>query len=399
MKARSVLVGFALSVAAGASVAGFYTWGADLDDQSVTEMEIALGATGAVTTVSATSLGDQSSVILHRFAPGGDTLGTWVVAEEGENPSLALAGDGSAVVVWQDSVDSVDADEVWLRRCGASTCGSAVLVGYGSRPGVDVDQEGGSLVVWEGAGSLEGTVWGRYVSGRAQTGRAWRLSTPGDTVERPTVVHAGGATFVAAWSQTTPGAPEVQAVQINAGSGPRSAPKLIGEGSDVAVDILRGHGVVALVWAGADGSGSGVFGRSGGVDLESFGSVYRVSASPVGEQDAPDVAFAEATGQPFHVWRSQDATNLLGSPIFAKGVRGTGGIGGGGGGCAAACHGFLQPSNSAPEALDETERILVEAPLERARIARNEYGDFAIAWIEADGSAHIRVATPSGGSD
>ncbi len=173
---------------------------------------VSMNAGGAFAVTWDNNLGVQ----VQRYASNGAALGanTNVNADVSSgNGSIALADDGSMVVVWRQTIIGPD---VFLRRfdSNGAAVGGAVQVNTGTTlldqtsPSLTMDSDRNFIVAWEGNGALDGSgVYGKKfdASGSAVGGEFLINSTTGGTQAMVSLAMTDLNNFVAVWSGTGPG--------------------------------------------------------------------------------------------------------------------------------------------------------------------------------------------------
>jgi hypothetical protein len=147
---------------------------------------------------------------------GGEILVTDYQGFRDTHPDVAVLNDGSFAVAFQGSNGSVDGRGIWLRRYGAGSdtplgtpvldAGERVVAATNDttvRPSLAVAADGAALVVWqEGSGTATSIVARRFdmVAGFTGQGGAFRVDTSaGLTVGRPSVSAFPAGGFMVAW--------------------------------------------------------------------------------------------------------------------------------------------------------------------------------------------------------
>lgn len=310
-------------------------------------------------------------------------------------PAIAVAHDRSAFVVWEGN----DSDGVGLRgkRCFEGECSLPFAIntteaGDQRRAAVAVSPTGDALVVWEGEAQDPGgsdAIVGRYFpNGPSLGGPSAEFivnATAAGLQRRPIVAYAGpGPAYTVVWDGPTGQGNGILARRVIENA-PQGLDVVVADNgaSDPAVGVQPTGGIHVFVWVGSDSSGSAVLGRYFTGDLSMAGTQFLVNVIEDGDQTDPDVT-VDGFGVATFVWRSTEvppgaATPLVGSPIFLKGIKGTGGLGG------------LTENGAEPEALGgiqfTPEFFIAGAPLlGRGRIAGQERGNFVVSWHQSSGA-------------
>jgi hypothetical protein len=169
-----------------------------------------------------------------RFAADGDPLGSEFKVNQHTtgvqaHPDVAMAGDGSFVVVWQSSESPTDpADRsVQARRfdaagapLGAPFQVNGYTTGNQHLPAVALADDGRFFVVWESAGSAGGDIFEQSVQGRrfaadgSPLGAEFQVNsyTTGDQAGADVAAVEGGG-FVVTWHSTGSGGDPDRSVQ------------------------------------------------------------------------------------------------------------------------------------------------------------------------------------------
>jgi hypothetical protein len=223
---------------------------------------VAIDPAGAVVVVwEGLGPGDAQGVFARWYGPDGAPRGLPVrvnatAAGDQRRPAVAMAGDGSSLVVW-DGAGGSDADGVFLRRFDAEgrPPGEDVRVntfrdGVQARAAVAVNAAGQGVVVWESHHAETGSV---VIDGR-------RFAPDGTPVGEPFRIS-----------------PDTRASQ---------------QRPSVAID---GRGRFVAAWTGYDQDGSGwnIYARRFDTNAQPAGGEVRVNARVDGHQQAPSVALAD----------------------------------------------------------------------------------------------------------
>lgn len=242
------------------------TWGTtaliSAAGRNVGSVHVGMDAAGnAVAVWSQTDTGSTNSVWSNRYAVASGWGSAVRVANDGEqdlDPSLAVAGNGQAVVVWSRLGSGIwanraDANGNWGTR--TQLAAGLINVNVGS-PRVAADASGSAMAVWAQSAISSGQVVTNLVSKRWSNG-AWSttatpLYTPVATdvlSEVRLAVNAQGR-FVAAWAQADN---RVRAV-LSDGAGAWGSPTVArAAGSDTLSSLpsigIDGFGDMFVVWA------------------------------------------------------------------------------------------------------------------------------------------------------
>ncbi len=218
--------------------------------------------------------GDRVGIFAQRFAADGSQLGEPIRVNTTRGgaqvqPALAMAADGSAVVVWQGP-GAEDSSGIWMQRIssdgiltGSETLVNSTTTNTQAYPSVGMADDGSFVVAWSSRGQ-DGEDWGIV---------AQRFDTAG--------VRAG-AEFIA--NATTTGSQHKPVV------------------------AMAGGGNFAIAWSSfeQDGDGWGVFAQRFANDGTRIGDEFQVNEDTVGNQQDVDAVMADG-GQLFFSWNHADA--------------------------------------------------------------------------------------------
>ncbi len=238
--------------------------------------------------------GDRNDVFVRRFDTDGNALGdpifvNTLVDDDQSFPRVAVAADGSFLVIWQSDEPDGAVDRKWVRsqafNANANPVGSEQLLSTlpTSEP-TDVNADvaalrgGGYVVVWRSRNSPgpdpNYSIQGRRVgaNGTPQGGQFQVNSTIDFTENYPAVTQLADGGFLAVWS-----GPEVHGRRFNASGNPVGNDFQINTltaGTEAEVDAAVGwEGDVIVVWKDTEGNGS---------DREIRGRVYNHNLAPLG---------------------------------------------------------------------------------------------------------------------
>jgi hypothetical protein len=262
-------------------------------------------------------------------------------------PSLASAGDGSFVLVWEGYGQDGSKAGVFGQRYGSSgaRAGSefqintfTTLTQY--EQGVAVDRDGNFLVVWKSLGTSGGdSVFGRrFDASGASAGPEFRI--PGYTAygqAAPAVATDSAGHFVVVWQSNG---------QDGSGYGIFGR-RLTDSGSPIGAEFpvntyttgtqrnpsvaMSESGDFLVVWAsdGQDGSGSGIFGQHFDANGAKVGPEFQVNTYTTANQSGPHIA-ANARGDFVVVWTSHQHVSsgygslgydVIGRRLDSSGIR------------------------------------------------------------------------------
>ncbi len=249
---------------------------------------VSMNAGGAFAVTWDNNLGVQ----VQRYASNGAALGanTNVSPDVSSgNGSIALADDGSMVVVWRQTIIGPD---VFMRRfdSNGSVLGAAVQVNTATTlldqtsPSLTMDADRNVIVAWEGNGALDGSgVYGKKfdASGSVVGGEFLINTTTSGTQAMTSLAMADLDNFVAVWSGNGPGdSSGVFARQFGTANAMPSilAPTSISVLEDV-VTVISGisftdadAGVSSVTASFTVGTGTLTAGASAGVSITGSGS-------------------------------------------------------------------------------------------------------------------------------
>lgn len=275
---------------------------------------------------------------------GAPVSGEILLDNEARAPVLATTDDGTAIVVWEALDD--DGAGLKARRCREDTCSVVFSVnettaGDQKSPAVAAVPGGGHLVVWQSAGqdSDQSTaIVGRYFpEAPAMPGPEHVINdaAAGDQTDPAVAYSPLTGLFTVVWFGSGGSGSGIAARRFQIGEGPTGLDVPIAATSmgGVALDIQPGgDGQHFVVWTAPDADGTGIFGRRLDATLSQASNVFRINQIEAGNQDQPAVAADAIEGATF-VWVSTEpppaplSEPLLGSPIFLKGVKGSGSLG------------------------------------------------------------------------
>jgi hypothetical protein len=254
-------------------------------------------------------------VYAKRYSTTGKALGSeflvnTITTGDEMKPSVAMAEDGSFVVVWQ-SDDTGPYVEIRGQRFDAAGAkvGSEFDVSasdqFAEEPKVAMAPDGSFVVAWQVFGFEGGNgddIAGRVydASGNAQ-GPAFLINTitaKGDF--SPSVAMAEDGSFVVGWSSFVPsGSTDVFAQRHNSQGykqGTQFRVNTYTGSSQSAVDLsIDKNGRIVAVWSGftQDGNTSGVYGQLYDNDGNKLGDEFRVTTRGVQDSSYPAVAMRE----------------------------------------------------------------------------------------------------------
>lgn len=159
---------------------------------------------------------NNQGVQVQRYASTGTALGG-AINVNGDvtsgNGSIALADDGSFVVVWRQTVVATDVfmrryDSAGVAQGPATQVNAATTASEQTSPSITMDSDRNFIVAWEGNGAGDNTgVWGQKfnASGTRVGGEFLINTTTNNTQEMVSLAMADMDNFVAVWSGNGPG--------------------------------------------------------------------------------------------------------------------------------------------------------------------------------------------------
>ncbi|MFC1452592.1 hypothetical protein ACFLSJ_04520, partial [Verrucomicrobiota bacterium] len=235
-------------------------------------------------------------------------------------PDVALAADGSFVVVWESDGQDGSYQGVYARAFDSSGTprGNELQVnqyatGWQSSPSVSMNATGGFVVAWESESEEASEVFARlYGAGGSPAGAEFRVNQyDADTQGAPDVAMNATGDFVVVWQSYEQdssyygvyarkydrrGVPQLDEFRVNVGSN-------LNQRSPSTDITPAGTFVVTWESEGQDGSREGVYARLYSPVCFPAGSEFRVNQYYPDSQGAPSVAM-DTTGNFVVVWQS-----------------------------------------------------------------------------------------------
>ncbi len=280
--------------------------------------QIAIATDGSAIAVWEQDDGIRNNIWANRYIPGSG----WSAAELIETddagvayfPQIAIAADGNAIAVWQQSDGT--RNNIWANRyIPGSGWGAAELIetddaGGAYNPQIAIDANGNAIAVWAQSDSTRDNIWtNRYTLGSGWgTAELIETDDAGDASDPQIAIDANG-NAIAVWAQSdsTSYKYNILANRYMPGSGWGSA-KLIETGNaghatnpQIAIDA-SGNGIVVWeqsddtrynIWANRYTPGSGL-GSAQLIETDNSGNVY-----------SPQIAI-DANGNAIAVWSQSD---------------------------------------------------------------------------------------------
>jgi hypothetical protein len=257
-----------------------------------------------------------------RFDSAGTPLGAEFPVSGGFEPSIAVAPDGSFVVVWMVGSPAGSNNEVFGRRydaggvpVGAEFQVNTYTTGNQRRPTVAGDAAGNFVVVWESYSAQPVVnpiaVGRRYSAAGVPVGGEFMVSSSASDYQRRPIVASGrDGSSVVAWRGLGANNPGVFARRFDAAGNPVGLDFRVEQHTtafagtpDIAVDA-QGDFVITW-WYGqpVDGSGNGVFARRFHSSGSATGTEFRINSYATGNQWLPSIA-GDPTGNFVVAWFS-----------------------------------------------------------------------------------------------
>jgi hypothetical protein len=252
---------------------------------------------------------------------GGEFQVNTTTAGDQNQPSVAVAADGSFLVVWQSQGQDGDGWGVYGQRFDASgnRVGGEFQVnstnaGNQENPAVATDGQGDYVVTWQSYGQ-DGDGWGvyaqRYNAAGALGGEVQvNSTTAGDQVNARVAMSSDGSSVVVWQSQgqdgsgwgvfgqryDSTGSPVGSEFQVNTTT--------LGDQVDPSVAISA-QGAFVATWSsqGQDGDGWGVFGQRFFNDGSANGQEFQVNVTTAGDQQSSSVSM-DSKGNFLVAWQS-----------------------------------------------------------------------------------------------
>lgn len=335
--------------------------------------------------------GEPLPVIATRaFLGNGDSGHADQPAGMGQHATIGVDDQGNTLVVWE--AQTANGRDILGARCGPDQCDDAFLInqvvaGDQTDPAVAVRRDGVALVVWQGPDASGTGIFGRLLDfGMTLTGVVGdelQLNTITNGIQGEPRAAASGFDngFGVVWEgpresglpavflrRVDPsGDPLGAEIDVTVAAAPASSPDLAIEAG--AVKLAGAFGDLVVTWEAPDSDGNGIWARRFNPALEPVTGEFQVNQVETGDQRSPAVA-VDDVGQAVYVWTSQEqalgSTEVLGSPIFIKGIKGTGGL-------------FQEPQAKA--ILTEEFRVdTTGTELANPRVAAEPRGNFAVVW-------------------
>jgi cyclophilin family peptidyl-prolyl cis-trans isomerase len=289
-------------------------------------------------TTGARSPGDDIEIFARRLASGGALTGDLIAINQitrglQADPDIARAEDGTFIVVWHGR-GAGDREGIFARRFNANgtAAGDQIRLngtvgGTQQRPSIAMAPDGRAVVVWEGAGGSDGD--GIFMRRLTRTGLLDGAETRVNTTTAglqayADVEMADDGTFVVTWSSRAADANDwdVLAQRFSANG--------TAQGSEITVNTTRtnsqyksavgiaedGEFVVAWSSLNQDGDSWGVFSQRFTAAGTTQGTETRINQTTSGEQQ--DVSLGVSAAGEFIASWNQRQSNGNGWEIFTR---------------------------------------------------------------------------------
>lgn len=286
----------------------------------------------------------SNSIRAQRFAANGTRVGTEVLIDvDGvfRDPGIAMAPGGQYVVIWRRSNGAADGMVLGQRFNADGTVNgpqfkvSSDTVDSESEPEVAMAADGSFVVVWrndDDPDRLNNEIFARrFDANGTALGNSFQVNTGGSSSDgNPSVGINADGVFIVAWYR--PSAPTgAYARRYAAGGVPLGGEFRVdneSRGSDAGDEsigtLVYPDGSFLIVWneANIDGNGEGIFGQLFNADGTKFRSErlvdteFMVNTTTDGAQDQPAIA-GDANGNAVVVWRG-DGPGGIQDDIYAQ---------------------------------------------------------------------------------
>lgn len=232
---------------------------------------------------------------------GGEFQVNTTTAGDQKEPSMAMvADDGSFIVVWEGR--DLDKKGVFAQRFngngslnGAEFLVNTYEVGDQKKPSVAVAGDGSFVIVWEGRDADRKGVFGQlFNADGSANGGEFQINTitSGDQKE-PSVAMAGDGSFIAAWEGPDADRKGVFAQRFNSDGSLNGAEFQVntstkGDQKKPEVAIGDASGFV-IVWEGLDTDKKGIFAQCYDTDGSPVESEFQVNTTTAGDQKEASV--------------------------------------------------------------------------------------------------------------
>ena len=273
--------------------------------------------------------GSSFGVYAQRYSPDGTPQGgefqvnTTTVSFQAY-PSVALAADGTCLIVWQSLGQDGNQFGVYAQRYGPDGMPqggefrvNTTTAGSQGSPAVAMGADGASVVTWSTDGQ-DGSGFGiyaqRYSPDGTPNGGEFQVNTHTAGMQTyPAVAVGAGGAFVVAWqSEGQDGSGQGIYAQRFASDGTAAGVEIHaneytdGNQADPSV-AMDANGTVVIAWSseGQDGDGNGIYARRYTADGASPGGEFQVHTTTALFQSNPAVSM-NASGDAVIVWGSDE---------------------------------------------------------------------------------------------
>lgn len=294
--------------------------------------DIAVDANGIFTVVYEATSAGQTDIRARRFGNDGLPLGASVVVNTFTTnnqltPSIAMAADGSSVVVWSSSGNpGGNGTDVYMQRydalgtaVGVETRVNSLINASQSMPDVSVSPlDGGFVVVFQSSAALAGGA-GTDVHMRRFNAAGTALATDArvnvtvtSTQQTPSVSHGSTGNFNVVWASNEIAANgfDIRArrydVMGTALDGADIAVNAAVSGNQTTPQVASDTNGFTVAWAGLDGNGAGILAKRYLNDGSVSVTDYVVNNVIAGTQNLPAIAAAN-NGNFTVAWTTPDA--------------------------------------------------------------------------------------------
>lgn len=231
--------------------------------------DVAIDSNGNAMAVWHQSDGTRYNVWARRYVPGSGWIGEQTL-ESGTGgavyPSIAIAADGTAIAVWQQSNGT--SDDVMSNRF-AGTWGTAEVIDSGTDDAlfskVAVDGNGNAVAIWYQNDDTLGASVRHVWTNRFNTASGWetplRLVEDAGTFPNPTIAMNAAGAAIAAWEQWDGTRSNIDVRRYVVGSGWTATERIeTGDLDAYAPNIgVAGNGNAAVLFAQSDGTALSIF--------------------------------------------------------------------------------------------------------------------------------------------
>jgi hypothetical protein len=257
---------------------------------------------------------------VHAATPTGPEFQTnTLTGDEAIQPSVAMAADGTFLVVWFHIGPPGNGTYVQRFDAAGSPVGGPVFVAVGDWPSVAIAPDGRFVVAWLWWDSHDHGIFARRFNADATpAGPEFLVNTITTSAQKyPSAGMAPDGSFVVVWQSGSYGS-HVKGQRFDAGGAPQGNEFAVSEGYsgyDTSL-AMAADGSFVVAWTGADGSAGGPFARRMAADGSPLGDEFQVNTYTTNIQAWPDVDMTPS-GDFVIAWHSkfQDGT---GNGVFAQ---------------------------------------------------------------------------------